>query len=451
MPLSFAADAVLQNIRNFIAILIAELWWFWLFIILFFLARAVWLGYVREHYQRSIEWVLLELGIPREVRKSPVAMEQVLMAIHAVRNDASDMGERFWDGEVPFWFSSEAVSFGGEIHFYMRIPRPRLSHVKAALYAHYQDIELKEVEDYVDRLPPTVEELERQGYRMFGNELVLEKPDGYPIRTYVDFEAPAEEKEVDPMSAFLETLSNIRPQEYLWAQILFRPLTNDLWKKEGEELIVELKEKTGKRQMYSPQFGEYVVIDRSPGEIETLKAVDRNISKPGFEVLIRYIFAAPREVFSGSFGRRSILSAMNQYASESLNKFAHNVYAWTIVKWMYFPYIFPKRRAKGHAERLYENYRNRWMYLSSYIKHPNIFIGTLLNMKLYEWGFRPRRGGPKKLGQIVLNAEELATIFHPPMYLVLTGSLIKRVEARKGGPPAGLPIYGGGEEKLPEI
>ena len=44
----------------------------------------------------------------------------------------------------------------------------------------------------------------------------------------------------------------------------------------------------------------------------------------------------------------------------------------------------------------------------------------------------------------------LATVFHPPGYLALTGPHVKRVESRKGGPPAGLAIFGGEEnvEKL---
>ena len=69
---------------------------------------------------------------------------------------------------------------------------------------------------------------------------------------------------------------------------------------------------------------------------------------------------------------------------------------------------------------------------------------TVLDMKLFNWGWRPRR-----FSNMVLNTEELATIYHPPTYIVLTGPLIKRVEARKTGPPAGLPIYGEGSEDLP--
>ena len=206
---------------------------------------------------------------------------------------------------------------------------------------------------------------------------------------------------------------------------------------EGEKEVEMLKEKTGKRRMFSPQFGEFVMIDRSPGELEHMKAIDRKITKPAFSVVLRYMYIAPSELFQSSFGRRSILSVMNQYASEWVNKFRHNVHAWTLSKIWYYPYIFPGRRGYWRKARLYKYYRERKMYQET-------FAMTVLDMKLFNWGWRPRR-----FSNMVLNTEELATIYHPPTYIVLTGPLIKRVEARKTGPPAGLPIYGEGSEDLP--
>lgn len=383
---------------------------------------------------------MLEMRIPRELKKTPKAMEQVFTAMHAVRNSASDLQERWWDGEVPMWFSCEAVSFGGEVHFYLRVPEIRRNHIEAAIYAQYPDIELVEAEDYINRLPPTIQELTDAGYKLFGNELILANNDVYPIETFVDFEASFPEKELDPVGALLETLSRIKPQEHIWVQILVRPLVDEYitaWHKEGEKEIEDIRERTGKRKMFSPQFGEFIMVDRTPGDIEMMKIIDRNIAKPGFDVVIRYIYFSPKEIFSSTYGRRSVLMPMNQYASETYNKFRHNVHAWTLAKIWYFPHIFPKRRKRAREERIYKKYRERTMY-------PHHSASVLLEMKLFDWGFRPYR-----VSKMVLNTEELATIFHPPTHIVLTGPLIKRVEARKIGPPAGLPIYGEGGEELP--
>lgn len=420
---------------------IKDLWWFWLFLILLFIAKSFWRAYVQEYYKRTIDWTFIELRIPREIRRTPKAMEQVFMTMHAVRNSASDVQERWWDGEVPMWFACEAVSFGGEVHFYMRVPSIRRNHIEAALYAQYPDIEIAEVEDYIGRLPSTWDEVEKAGYKIFGNELILVRPRVYPILTFTEFEATQEEKELDPVATLLETLSRIRPQEHLWVQILARPLYDQLdptdkgFVAEGEKEVEKIKEDTGKRRMFSPQFGEFVMIDRSPGELEHMKAIERKIEKPAFHVALRYMYLSPPELFSSAFGRRSVLQAMNQYASEWQNKFRHNVAAWTLAKIWYSPYIFPGRRGHWRKIRLYERYRRRDMY-------PDSWAATLLSMRLFSWGFLPR-----KRSNMILNVEELATIFHPPTAAVLTGHLIKRVEARKIGPPAGLSIYGEGEEE----
>ncbi|KKW18163.1 MAG: hypothetical protein UY60_C0019G0005 [Parcubacteria group bacterium GW2011_GWB1_50_9] len=433
---------------EFIVPWLISLWWLYIFVGLVLLLPNMWLTYVQECFKRSVKWTLLEIRIPREHIKPPRAMEQVFMTMHAIRNSASDLRENWWDGEVPLWFSCEAVSFGGEVHLYIRTPEVRKNHIEASFYASYPDIEIIEVKDYIDRLPPTFDELTRADYRMFGNELILKNKDVYPIMTYEDFEVAVKEKEVDPVAALLETLRRIKPQEHLWMQILVRPkVEQDIgfrsedqigdWHKEGEKEIEHIKEITGKRKIMSPTLGEFIMMDRSPGDVEMMKAIDRNISKPGFNVIIRYLYISPKEMFVSSFGRRSILMAMNQYASETFNKFGHNTAAWTLAKFWYWPHLFPKRRARAKSIRIYENYRKRAMYAET-------FVGDFMNMKFFNFGFKQKRKT-----KVSLNTEELATIFHLPTGQVVTGHLLKRSEAKKAGPPAELPIFGEGGSDLP--
>lgn len=418
--------------------IVRDYWPLWSFVVFFFLAKSVWLAYIQEHFKKKIPWTMFELKVPRELRKSPRAMEQIFMTMHGVRNTPSNVKEKWWDGEVPMWFSCEIVSFGGEIHLYMRVPEKHRNIIEAGLYAQYPDLEVTEVkEDYINRLPSTIQELFAKGYDFFGNELRLAKEDAYPIRTYVDFEEVVEERQLDPVGVILETVSKIKPQEHMWIQILVQP-ADDSWKKAGDLVIKELKEAVGRRQI-TTSLGEFVIIDRSPGELEVMKAIGRNLTKPGFNTLIRYLYIGPKDGLDEGFGRRGVFSAFNQYASLSLNKFAHNVKAWTRISFWYPPHLFPKIRKRARKERIYGYYRARRI-------QDETFIGKLAKFKLFDWGFAAQR-----LGKMVLTAEELATIFHPPTFIVLTGPLIKRVEARKVGPPAGLPIYGEEGEELPGV
>jgi hypothetical protein len=416
-------------------------WWLWLFILLLFLASQVWKAYIQQYFKKiSNPWIMLELRFPREIARSPRAMEQVFATVHAIKNSAADQEEKWWDGEVPLWFSFEAVSFGGEVHFYLFTPAIRRNHFEAVFYANYPDVEMTEVaEDYINRMPETAVKLYDAGYRLFGNELILSKKPVYPIRTYIDLEAPAEEKEVDPIASLIETLSRIKPQEHLWFQLLVRPddRTMSAFHAAGQAEIEYIKGKS--RSTIDPTTGLTIFSMPSPSETEAMKAVERKIAKPAFDAIVRYMYMAPRTMFAQSVGRRGILSAMNQYATENYNRFGHNVFVWTLAKIWYSPFIFPIQRAKGRRRSLYDRYRKREMWPDSYME-------ALLKWRPFHWGFKPWFRS-----NVVLNTEELATIYHPPTLLVLTGPLLKRVEARRAGPPAGLPIYGEGGEDLPGL
>lgn len=424
------------NILEPILPIITNFWWLWLFLILLFMAKSLWLSYIQECYKRTeMKHVMLELKIPREVKRNPRAMEQVFYTIHSCRNSASNFKEQWWEGEVTMWFSVEITRFGGELRFYIRTPSKYRNVVEAGLYAQYPDIEVSIAEDYVDRLPKTFDELRARGLQLFGNELRLAKPDVYPIRTYFDFQESVEEYQLDPISSLLEILQKLDPREDVLIQIVFRGVSDE-WKKEGEVEVRKIKE-SSRLQVQRPYGIETVYVPLTKEEQNDLAAMERNISKPGFDTLIRYLYIAPTEIYSDSVPRRGVYGAFNQYASESLNKFAHNTKAWTRTNFWYWPHLFPKRRQRARQRRIYHNYRIRRMYEER--KSP-VFA------KLFKWGFFHWGFGAQNMGAMVLNTEELATIFHLPTNVVLTGPLIRRVEARKTGPPAGLPIYGDGED-----
>jgi hypothetical protein len=101
--------------------LLGSFWWLIIFWPLYRMTEDTWLFWRQEVYKANIPWAMLEMRIPREIRKSPRAMEQALMAIHQLRNAPGDLKEWYRDGEVTHWVSLEMVSFGGEIHFFLRV------------------------------------------------------------------------------------------------------------------------------------------------------------------------------------------------------------------------------------------------------------------------------------------------------------------------------------------
>ena len=423
---------------------------FILFFILIFLVPGLWLAYIQAYYLKiSTKFVLLELRPPREVVKTPRAMEQVFTSIHSLGSGPdfafpTVLNEKWWNGEVVYPYSMEIVSFGGEVHFYMWIPEKHRNIIEAALYSNYPDMQVKEADNYFDRLPRTFRELKERGYELFGTEFFLahrkqagHQCDIYPIRTYFDFEAVAEEKELDPISGVMEVMAKIRPQDTVWLQIIIQPAIGhrrDIIRKEGETVLGDMKRLA--RSVKNNETGEIHMVMPSPGESETMRAIERKISKPMFNVVIRTIYIGPKEGFSSNFGQRSIISAFNQYASETYNSFKSNGKVWSRANMWYPPFIFPKKRLFGLKERIMANYRERRFYYETR-------LAWIMQMQVSNFGV----GG--KI--ITLNTEELATLYHLPTIMAPTGSIMMKEEAKKAGPPAGLPIYGEGGDELPGI
>jgi len=139
--------------------ILAKLWWLWLFIFSLVLAKNLWQFYVAAIDKKKYRWSLLEILIPREIKKSPKAMEQILSEIYSLGNKAENFIEKYWEGEVPYWWSLEIASLGGEIHFYIRTLTKYKNIVESNIYANYKDAEVIETADYIDRLPARTTDL----------------------------------------------------------------------------------------------------------------------------------------------------------------------------------------------------------------------------------------------------------------------------------------------------
>lgn len=432
------------NIPRFVL----SVWWFWLFLVLLPLVESTWLAWRQKVFEHEMKWTMLEIFVPREVNKSPQAMEQVLMAFHSLRNAAGNFQEWYKDGEITRWFCLEMVSFGGEIHFYIRFYHKYRPLVEAAFFSYYPDIELVEVDDYITRFPTNMQECYRQGYDLWATDMVQARPAAYPIKTYREFESPDEDKQFDPISNFLEVLGQVKKEELVGLQILISP-AEDSWHEEFDKLIEKIKEsksKTKKKKKVStlvefpggplPQLvpisgGEeeakssYLI--RTPGETDVLEAVERNLSKKAFETMIRFVYLSPKSIFYDSFPRRGLAGAFNQYAATDLNYFRQNYAVGTRTLINNWPYIFPNWRNEYKKQRMLYNYREREMM-------PETFMGKLLSSYLFDWNFKAEK--------FLMTTQCIATLFHPPTAVVLTAPHIRRAEHRKAGPPSGLAIFG---------
>src|SRR3989338_6526 len=214
----------------------------WLPIGLIIGAWKAWVTYIQSLYLSGRQPVLLEMKIPREVARSPRAMELALTSLNLSSGETTFI-HRAWKGQVRPFFSFEIASFGGEIHFYIWCWKNYKDTIEAMLYAHYPEIELVEVEDYATKFQFDPDKHKAWGVEwplmsyMKGLNFTFEI-NAYQPRTYVDFELdkdPKEEFKIDPLATVLEFLGSIEPQEQIWVQLVIRKCGNKGILKQWEE------------------------------------------------------------------------------------------------------------------------------------------------------------------------------------------------------------------------
>src|SRR3989344_6756372 len=139
-------------------------------------AWKIWIHYIRQDFISGIDYVLLEIVPPRDVLRSPKAME--LFFSNALYHWSYKGGkEEYWQGAVWFWFSLEIASIDGQVHFYVRTPSRIRSLIETQIYAQYPQSQVKAVEDYtlaVDEISP------KSAWNGWGCEFKLLKPEAYP-------------------------------------------------------------------------------------------------------------------------------------------------------------------------------------------------------------------------------------------------------------------------------
>lgn len=363
------------------------------------------------------KWILLEIKVPKDVFKSPAAMEIFLSnAIHQTSGMATWVN-RWWVGNVHPTFSLEIMSNQGAVKFFIRAESRWKRIIEAQLYAQYPNVEIKESEDYVEE---TARDMMQEPWSIFGTEFVLKKDDPYPIKTYVDYGLDKavgsleEEEKIDPITPFVEFMASLKPGEQVWFQMLVRPSISRY--KDPKHPFKKVDWKDDAKRLKEDLMAQHIVKDKdgneqrniqnmTDAEKEALKAIERSVGKPGFDVGIRAIYLAKKDAFDGT-NIGAMIGSLKQYNSINLNSFRPNN-----VTGFDYPWQDPTgSRARRLKKQMFNAYWDRGFF------HP------------------PYKGEP-----FVLNSEELATMFHFPSRST-EAPTFERIEAKKATPPANLPV-----------
>jgi len=400
-----------------------SLWWFWLFFILFFSFADLFMSFRREIFKAKEERIFLEIKIPPNISKSPQAMENVFTILASFGRSAKRIKDKYFDGVVNNYFSLELVHIGNEINFLIGVPKSLKKSVEGAIFAYYPDVDIEEVEDYAKNFPENALDLETRQMEAWGGELVLEKEEAYPIKTYRYFESKDEDKQFDPISGFFEFMSKLNSKEFFGIQIIIEPIGAG-WKEKFSKTLEKLKKESGEKQKDAspPRL--------SPGEVDLLKAVELNLSKQAFLTLIRFMYLSPRDSAENrSYVRSAVSSVFAQFGGLNLNSFKTNRYSVTSADpWekMGLSFVYAKKKLRNRISKLLFFYKKR-------ITNLDTFWGNII----YSYPFA-RASYSKKF---YFTTEELASVFHLPSDFIFTKIHVKKLPSKKVPPPLGVPVF----------
>lgn len=407
------------------AVLLSRLWWIILPLPMYLMMREAWGEYRELMWVIKQKFALIEVRPPADIEKSPKIMEHVFTSLHDYTTPS-----RFehYCGWKPFQskYTFEIVSLEGVIHYYIRTPVAARNHVEAQIYSQYPDAEIYEVEDYVWKIPRNLPNAE---YDVWGTAFQLVNPNpAYPLRTYKKFQEEVTGEMVDPMANLNEVFSQLKKGQYGWLQIVFDSADAG-WYAQAREEMDRIAKKTNKNtdgvftkvgqgigliignvfrsvvgaEMVMPEKAaseEYSFFKLTPAEQELLKVMQERVAYNGYNCLIRYVYISKRETFSKPLGVASVIGSLKAVNDSNYNSITPDnrtkTFAW---------YFFEQPRLEYRKRKIVNDFRGR------------DFAGL----------------------RYVLNAPELATIYHFPSKTVKAPT-VQRVEAKKGEAPFNLPI-----------
>ena len=377
--------------------------WVW-FTIIIIIGIASWLGlraYAQwkemQHAEAYAAWksaqryVVLQALVPRNNDKTPLAAEQFFAALHGILRDGTEFQDQI---------SFEIASYQKFVHFYIHVPQHLKEFVEGQIYAQYPLVEINEIEDYTEQL--------NSSQAIVGANLVFTKEDVYPVQTFQNFT-------VDPLSGITAVLGNLAEGQQLMVQIVAKPVSED-WQKRGVEFVaakrlgVSLEKPNRLSKFFGALLGFVVLIARtivSPGgsdgektaeepkrpdlsapEEAALKGIETKVTKLGFATKIR-ILAVAGDPYTARSRVESLTGAFKQYNTNNLNGFRAEL-----------------------------------------VEDGQTFLHTYRERVFADDG-------------MIMNTEELASIFHLPSESVATPNIVY-AGSKKGEPPAGLPLEGQG-------
>ena len=394
-------------------------WPVWLPVFLLRLFMYTWINYKRREFIRKKGSVLLEIRLPKNIQKTPAAMEMVLESMwEDVPGSLTDV---YIDGAVRNWFSLEIVSIGGEVKFFVWTWPQWRQVVETRIYSQYPDVEIVEARDYALDLifdPAKV--------KVKGITTRLVKEDILPIKTYIDFGLDKTDKEpeqiIDPLAPVLEYLGARKSGEIAAVQILiqghrgqgFQDVMLTPKKHFSKEVKDAIKKIAEKEAYFETKEGMPIsTLNLTKTQNDAIAAIERNAAKHAYDAQLRLMYFTTMEADDKN-STAGMIGSMRQFGFVGSNTILNGIRPHKFIPGIVYPW-----------EDFWDVYK---------IKNQKLHLDAFKRRSFFNVPYKHLMGK-----SYALTVEELATIFHFPGATVTTPTLT-RVPSKRAEAPSNLPV-----------
>lgn len=248
-----------------------------------FLAYAAFLLWkYRDREERSLDYVLLQMALPRENEIKIDAAEQLFASLYNIHKSG------FWSFLTPqTHLSFEIVAKQEDIRFYAAVPRKVMDLVEKQFHGAYPGADIQEVDEY---------SIFSETGKVDFAALRLKNSAYMPIRVFRDLPT-------DPLSSLTSVLAKMGPGEGAVIQLLIQP-ANSKWRSLGRSYISKIK-----KDESNPEKASFKVDPKS------LEAIEQKTSKPGFNAVVRLVVSSNSEE-NAKMHLENLLTSFGQFSSD---------------------------------------------------------------------------------------------------------------------------------------
>ena len=162
----------------------------------------------------------MEILVDKTNLKWPAVFEHILIILHKVFED-------FKTKDQKNAFSFEITKIGNRIRFFVVSPKKYTNFLKNQIYAHYSNVEIIDVWDYLSKVPDDKIKIW---------QVTLKEHFYFPIKTFTEVLESSSKEVLDPFSSITSAIWRSWKYTLNTFQVNFFPASEKIWKKNSEKI-----------------------------------------------------------------------------------------------------------------------------------------------------------------------------------------------------------------------